>query len=290
AGMGGGTGTGAAPIIAKIAREMGILTLGIVSKPFPFEGKKRSDNAENGIRHLRQYVDTLIVIPNEKLCEIYGNATLKEAFNQADNVLYQAAKAVSDIITVTGYMNVDFADVKSVMQNMGYALMGTGVAEGENRAINAARAAIDNPLLNDISLAGCQSLLLNITAGSDILMSEFEEVSNVIVNETGKNANIFMGTIFDDTMAGKISVTIIATGLGKEEEIELPLEAPIPVQNRTQTIPSKNPNDEITEIFKRLNINDPALDTEKKQAANADEPTRIQPLRTDVPSFLKALD
>ena len=290
AGMGGGTGTGAAPIIAKIAREMGILTLGIVSKPFPFEGKRRSDNAENGIRHLRQYVDTLIVIPNEKLCEIYGNATLKEAFNQADNVLYQAAKAVSDIITVTGYMNVDFADVKSVMQNMGYALMGTGVAEGENRAINAARAAIDNPLLNDISLAGCQSLLLNITAGSDILMSEFEEVSNVIVNETGKNANIFMGTIFDDTMAGKISVTIIATGLGKEEEVELPLEAPIPVQNRTQSIPPKNPNDEITEIFKRLNINDPALDTEKKQAANAEEPTRIQPLRTDVPSFLKALD
>jgi len=145
-------------------------------------------------------------------------------------------------------------------------------------------------LLNDISLAGCQSLLLNITAGSDILMSEFEEVSNVIVNETGKNANIFMGTIFDDTMAGKISVTIIATGLGKEEEMELPLEAPIPVQNRTQTIPPKNPNDEITEIFKRLNINDPALDTEKKQAANAEEPTRIQPLRTDVPSFLKALD
>ncbi len=290
AGMGGGTGTGAAPIIAKIAREMGILTLGIVSKPFPFEGKKRSDNAENGIRHLRQYVDTLIVIPNEKLCEIYGGATLKEAFNQADNVLYQAAKAVSDIITVTGYMNVDFADVKSVMQNMGYALMGTGVAEGENRAINAARAAIDNPLLNDISLAGCQSLLLNITAGSDILMSEFEEVSNVIVNETGKNANIFMGTIFDDSMAGKISVTIIATGLGKEEEADLPLEAAIPAQNRIQTNPVKNPNDEITEIFKRLNINDPALDTEKKQAANAEEPTRIQPLRTDVPSFLKALD
>jgi cell division protein FtsZ len=138
-------------------------------------------------------------------------------------------------------MNVDFADVKSVMQNMGYALMGTGVAEGENRAINAARAAIDNPLLNDISLAGCQSLLLNITAGSDILMSEFEEVSNVIVNETGKNANIFMGTIFDDTMAGKISVTIIATGLGKEEEVELPLEAPIPVQNRTQYYPTKTP-------------------------------------------------
>ncbi len=291
AGMGGGTGTGAAPIIAKIAREMGILTLGIVTQPFPFEGKKRADNAENGIRHLREYVDTLIVIPNEKLCEIYGQSTLTEAFNQADNVLYQAAKAVSDIITITGYINVDFADVKSVMQNMGYALMGTGMAEGENRAINAARAAIDNPLLADISLAGCQSLLLNITAGSDILMSEFEEVSNVIVNETGKNANIIMGTIFDDNMAGKISVTIIATGLAKEEETGK-------VVDFTPNIPVKKPgsesskaaNDEISDILKRLNLNDPASDTQSKQAEGADEPTRIQPLRTDVPSFLKALD
>ncbi|MCB5267923.1 MAG: cell division protein FtsZ [Candidatus Cloacimonetes bacterium] len=290
AGMGGGTGTGATPIIAKIAREMGILTLGIVTKPFPFEGARRADNADNGIRHLREYVDTLIVIPNEKLCEIYGQSTLSAAFNQADNVLYQAAKAVSDIITITGYINVDFADVKSVMQNMGYALMGTGMAEGENRAILAARSAIDNPLLNDISLAGCQSLLLNITAGSDILMDEFTEVSNVIVNETGKNANIIMGTIFDENMAGKISVTIIATGLAKDEDQSNVVDFTPPTQVRSTAQNPKMPNDEITEIMRRLNISDPALDTSKKQAASAEEPSRIQPMRTDVPSFLKALD
>lgn len=292
AGMGGGTGTGAAPIIAKIAREMGILTLGIVTRPFPFEGRKRAENAENGIRHLREYVDTLIVIPNEKLCEIYGQSTLSAAFDQADNVLYQAAKAVSDIITITGYINVDFADVKAVMQNMGFALMGTGSAEGENRAINAARSAIDNPLLNDISLAGCQSLLLNITAGPDILMSEFEEVSNVIVNETGKNANIIMGTIFDENMAGKISVTIIATGLSKEEEPSNVVDFAPPMQAKPlhQTTPQKVANDEITEIMRRLNISDPAQETIKKQTAGADEPNRIQVQRTEVPSFLKALD
>lgn len=296
AGMGGGTGTGAAPIIAKIAREMGILTLGIVTTPFPFEGKKRAENAKHGIQHLREYVDTLIVIPNEKLCEIYAKATLIEAFGHADDVLYQAAKAVSDIIMITGRVNVDFADVKTVMQNMGFALMGTGIAEGENRSINAARAAIDNPLLSDISLRGCKSLLLNINAGPDILMSEYEEVSNVIVNETGKDANIIMGVIVDDKMTGKISVTIIATGLDKESEeydrdkiLDFPT---IPVQKSVhETIPAKkSTNEEIEDIFNILNFNNPANAVDKTSKPNAEEPARIQPLRTDVPSFLKALD
>lgn len=293
AGMGGGTGTGATPIIAKIAREMGILTLGIVTTPFPFEGQKRQENADHGIRHLSEYVDTLIVIPNEKLCEIYGSATLITAFNNADDVLYEAAKAVSDIITITGLINVDFADVKAIMQNMGYALMGTGVAEGESRAINAARAAIDNPLLTDISLAGCQSLLLNITAGEDILMSEVEEVSNVIVNETGSNANIIMGLIIEESMAGKVSVTLIATGLDKERN-----ERPDNIQDFPKFSPSKsveqpaqttNPNDEISNILKTLGINSQSNE-EKPSNGNADDPTRIKPMRTDVPSFLKALD
>jgi cell division protein FtsZ len=290
AGMGGGTGTGAAPIIAKIAREMGILTLGIVTSPFPFEGKKREDNASNGVKHLKEYVDTLIVIPNEKLCEMYSGVTIVEAFHKADNVLFEAAKAVSDIINVNGYINVDFADVKTVMQNMGYALMGTGVAEGENRAINAARAAIDNPLLCDVNLQGCQSLLLNITAGSDILMSEFEDVSNVIVNETGKAANIIMGMIFDDNMTGKISVTLIATGLDKEGEKEKLIDFPGLNHhiNPAPPTPTKSPETEVEEIFARLNINQPAQKEERKPAA--DEPQRIPTLRTDVPSFLKALD
>lgn len=289
AGMGGGTGTGAAPVIAKIAREMGILTLGIVTSPFPFEGKKRSENATHGIHHLREYVDTLIVIPNEKLCEIYPGLTVIEAFHKTDGVLFEAAKAVSDIINVNGYVNVDFADVKTVMQNMGYALMGTGVAEGENRGINAARAAIDNPLLSDVNLQGCQSLLLNITAGPDILMSEFEEVSNVIVNETGKAANIIMGIIMDENLMGKISVTLIATGLNKEEKENV---VDFPAfnlhTNPTPVVQPKSPDTEMEDIFARLNINQPVAKEERKPAA--DEPQRIPTLRTDVPSFLKALD
>ena len=290
AGMGGGTG--ATPVIAKIAREMGILTLGIVTTPFPFEGKKREENADHGIRHLSEYVDTLIVIPNEKLCEIYGNATLKSAFNNADNVLYEAAKAVSDIITITGLINVDFADVKTVMQNMGYALMGTGVAEGENRAINAARLAISNPLLADVSLAGCQSLLLNITCGEDILMSEFADVSNVIVNETGKGATIILGAILDPELTGKISVTIIATGLGKEslsgKIVDFPnFESPKIDQSKPE-ISASSIEDDVKDIFKTLGINKNM--EEEKNTSSADDTNRIKALRTDVPSFLKALD
>lgn len=292
AGMGGGTGTGATPVIAKIAREMGILTLGIVTTPFPFEGKKREENADHGIRHLSEYVDTLIVIPNEKLCEIYGNATLKSAFNNADNVLYEAAKAVSDIITITGLINVDFADVKTVMQNMGYALMGTGVAEGENRAINAARLAISNPLLADVSLAGCQSLLLNITCGEDILMSEFADVSNVIVNETGKGATIILGAILDPELTGKISVTIIATGLEKEslsgKIVDFPdFESPKIDQSKPE-ISASSIEDDVKDIFKTLGINKNM--EEEKNTSSADDTNRIKALRTDVPSFLKALD
>ncbi|HNZ32775.1 MAG TPA: cell division protein FtsZ [Candidatus Cloacimonas sp.] len=291
AGMGGGTGTGAAPIIAKIAREMGILTFGIVTSPFPFEGKKRAENAMYGIKHLCEFVDTLLVIPNSKLCEIYSTLALEDAFHQADNVLYEAAKAVSDIINVTGLINVDFADVKSIMQNMGYALIGSGLAEGDDRAINAARAAIDNPLLTHISLQGCQSLLLNITAGHDILMSEFDEVSNVIVSETGKAANIIMGIILDDSMAGKIRVTIIATGLDKEGKthlIDFPGLPNIEETTEENVKIVKESDEEIKDIFARLNINKPATKEEPKQVTN--ETGRVPPLRTDVPSFLKALD
>jgi cell division protein FtsZ len=288
AGMGGGTGTGAAPVIAKIAREMGILTLGIVTSPFPFEGKKRADNADHGIKNLREYVDTLIVIPNGKLSEIYSGITLEEAFNKADNILFEAAKAVSDIINVTGYMNVDFADVKAVMQNMGYALMGSGVGEGENRAINAARSAIDNPLLRDLNLQGCQSLLLNITAGHDFLMSEFEEVTNVIVNETGKAGNIITGVILEDKMSGKINVTIIATGLERDEKNKLIDFPGLPVHTQTPVLVEKSAQAEIDDILSILNINQPAPKEERKTSAN--EPNRIPSLRTDVPSFLKALD
>lgn len=293
AGMGGGTGTGAAPIVAKIAREMGILTLGIVSTPFSFEGAKRAQNAEHGIKHLSEYVDTLIVIPNEKLCEIYGEMRFHEAFHNANQILFEAAKAVSDIITINGFINVDFADVKAVMQNTGYALMGTGIAEGENRAINAARNAISNPLLSDINLAGCKSLLLNITMGDDVLMSEFEEVSSVIVNETGKDANIIMGVIIDENLAGKISVTIIATGLSKADNIESDFSFPRfdiaspskSMKDETNYIAEPTPDD----ILKKLDLYKPEKNDVEADESNA-EINRIKALRTDVPSFLKALD
>ncbi|MDP2173000.1 MAG: cell division protein FtsZ [Candidatus Cloacimonadaceae bacterium] len=293
AGMGGGTGTGAAPVIAKIARELGILTLGIVTTPFTFEGKKRHSNAEEGIRNLSEYVDTLIIIPNSKLCDIYADQTLINAFHKADGILFEAAKAVSDIINVSGLVNVDFADVKTIMQNMGHALMGTGTAEGDNRAVMAAKAAINNPLLSDINLHGCQSLLINVTAGPDIIMNEFEEVSSVIVNETGSAANIIMGIIIDPNMVGKVSVTIIATGLNRNEGQrvldfpKLPISQPGTGPQITKT---KSDDEEIEDIFTRLNINQPAKKDDKDQR-NQDEviPMPLTP-RTDLPSFLKALD
>jgi len=291
AGMGGGTGTGAAPVIAKAARDLGILTLGIVTTPFPFEGKKRKGNADDGIHKMSEFVDTLIVIPNARLCEIYSDLTLLEAFHKADNVLYEAAKAVSDIINVSGLINVDFADVKAVMQNMGYALMGTGINDGENRSVMAAKAAINNPLLSDISLQGCHSLLINITAGPDIKMNEFEDVSSVIVNETGSAANIIMGAIIDPAMIGKVSVTIIATGLksGGENVFDFPNIAinPAPA-TKPQETKSAIAGDNIEEIFHRLNINQPNSKDEKHTEAE-EEKRQLNP-RTDLPSFLKALD
>ena len=295
AGMGGGTGTGGAPVIAKIAREMGILTLGIVSTPFSFEGRKRKENAAEGIRNLKEYVDTLIVIPNEKLCQIYSDLSVVEAFKHADNVLFEAAKAVSDIINLSGYINLDFADVKAVMQNMGYALMGTGTAEGENRAVNAAKAAINNPLLSDVDLAGCQSMLINITAGTDMKMSEFEEVSNVVVNETGSAANIITGLIYDDTMMGKVSVTLIATGLKSlEGERIIDFPAPTYMQSTPTNTPAKAPQEnveeEIQDIFARLDINSSGNKNQGENKPKTEDNNRGPNLRTDIPSFLKALD
>lgn len=296
AGMGGGTGTGAAPIITKIARDLGILTLGIVTTPFPFEGKKREINAETGIRNMAEHVDSMIVIPNSKLTEIYGELTLLDAFHKADNVLYEAAKAVSDIINISGLVNVDFADVNTALQNMGYALMGTGSAEGENRAVTAAKAAISNPLLSDISLHGCKALLINTTAGPDFMMNEFEEISSVIVSETGSNANTIMGIIIDPDMMGKISVTIIATGLqssapnvqeffpGKTID-----EKPAAPKKQAQPKQTKRPEDDIEEIFQILNINQPSTQEEDPAPNSEEEPLMLTP-RTNLPSFLKALD
>lgn len=213
AGMGGGTGTGAAPIIAKTAKEMDILTVGIVTTPFNFEGKRRKTFADEGLENLKRSVDCLLIISNDKIKEMYGNLALREAFGHANNILTTAAKGIAEIITHPGYINVDFEDVKTVMKSSGVALMGSAMAEGQDRAINAVKAALASPLLNDNQILGAKNILLNITSGSqEVLMEELEQISSYIQNESGLTAEMIFGTSFDESIGDKISVTLIATG------------------------------------------------------------------------------
>ncbi len=213
AGMGGGTGTGAAPIIAKTAKEMDILTVGIVTTPFNFEGKKRKTFADEGLENLKRSVDCLLIISNDKIKDMYGNLALREAFGHANNILTTAAKGIAEIITQPGYINVDFEDVKTVMKASGVALMGSAMAEGEDRALVAVKAALASPLLNDNQIVGAKNILLNISSGTEeILMEEFEQISAYIQNESGLSAELILGTSFDESLGNKISVTLIATG------------------------------------------------------------------------------
>lgn len=224
-GMGGGTGTGAGPVVAEIARECGALTVGIVSKPFAFEGRRRLQVAEEGIDELKQVVDTLIVVPNERLREVVDKGTtIQEAFRVADSVLLNATRGISDLITVTGLVNVDFADVKTIMTEMGQALMGTGYGVGENRAIESAQEAICSPLLEDMSIAGASGVLINITGGPDLSLHEVNEVSSVIHDAAGEDANIIFGAVIDPDLKGEIRVTVIATGIGGHRVVAKPVE------------------------------------------------------------------
>ena len=222
AGMGGGTGTGAAPIIAEVAREMGILTVAVVTKPFPFEGRKRMQIAEEGIRELGQHVDSLITIPNEKLLTVLGkDASLLSAFSKANDVLLGAVQGIADLIMRPGMINVDFADVKTVMSEMGMAMMGTGHASGANRAREAAEAAIRSPLLEDVNLMGARGILVNITAGPDLSLGEFTEVGNTVEEFASETATVVVGTVIDPELRDELRVTVVATGLG--ERIEKPI-------------------------------------------------------------------
>lgn len=219
AGMGGGTGTGAAPIVAEVAREMGILTVAVVTKPFLFEGGKRMKVAEAGLAALHETVDSLITIPNEKLLAVMGkNTSLLDAFASANDVLLGAVQGIADLITRNGMINVDFADVKTVMSEMGMAMMGTATATGENRAREAAEAAIRSPLLEDINLQGARGILVNITAGMDLNLGEFTEVGNVVREFASDSATVVVGTVIDPEMEEKLKVTVVATGLGGERE------------------------------------------------------------------------
>jgi len=215
AGMGGGTGTGAAPVVAEVARDLGILTVAVVTKPFPFEGRKRMVIAEAGIKELGERVDSLITIPNEKLLSVLGKSTsLLDAFKAANNVLLGAVQGIADLIIRPGMINVDFADVRTVMSEMGMAMMGTGRATGENRAREAAEAAIRSPLLEDVNLQGARGILVNITAGIDLSLGEYSEVGSIIEEFASGDATVVVGTVIDPDMANELRVTVVATGLG----------------------------------------------------------------------------
>ena len=235
AGMGGGTGTGAAPIIAQAARELGVLTVGVVTKPFQFEGAKRMRQAEDGVEALQKVVDTLIIIPNQNLFRLANEkTTFTEAFSMADDVLYQGVKGVTDLMVRPGLINLDFADVRAVMDEMGKAMMGTGEAEGEDRAIQAAEKAIANPLLDEISLRGAKGVLINITGGHDLTLFELDEAANRIREEVDPEANIIVGSTLDETMGGMMRVSVVATGIDA-----LDVNTDMPVPRRSMSKPLK---------------------------------------------------
>lgn len=290
AGMGGGTGTGAAPVIASLARELGILTVGIVTLPFSFEGRKRTQQAKAGIEELRRSVDTLLIICNDKLRELEGDLKLSEAFFKADNILAVAAKGIAEIITVTGYINVDFEDVKTVMKDSGKAIMGSGMASGENRALEAVQIAMSSPLLDDANIRGASNILLYISSGtSEITLDEVMEITDYIQHEAGSGADIIWGNGTDDTLDDKISITLIATGFdsisGKQTEISKPEVVVYPLnqedpRNVVKTIEPAKPNpapiEEITLINKFQTPAEPMM----AEPAPQEKPAYQEPPRT----------
>lgn len=293
AGMGGGTGTGAGPVVAKIAKDMGILTVGIVTVPFSFEGKKRKEQAEEGIKEMRDAVDTLLIINNEKLRDMYGNLTIRNAYAQADQVLASAAKGIAEVISKTGFINVDLNDVNTVMKDSGVAIMGTATADGENRAITAAEKALSSPLLNDNDITGAKQVLLNITFGDlELTMDEMSEITDFIVDAAGGSAEMIMGQGYDETLGDSICVTVIATGfqsnstvdtgvtpeepkktyldLGGEEAtmIQTPITSPTEPFSRTEEV--EEPKEEIMPYLKTVEpvINEVESEVEDEEEDN----------------------
>ena len=285
-GMGGGTGTGAAPVVAQISRELGILTVGIVTLPFKFEGPKRYNRALEGIAEMKKSCDTLIAIPNQKLLSVVDKSTtLPEAFQMADGILHQAAKGISDLINVHGMINLDFADVETIMKNMGEAIMGTGTAAGEERAALAAQQAISSPLLDNASLAGAQGVLVNITGGENITLHEIDEATSIILDEAGESANIIVGAVIDPTMKDEIQVTVISTGfntVNMETEINKHIENSIPTRtlqdlvNEPLHVQKEDAPEEADETTQKRIVFD---DTQESPA--------IYEKRLEVPAFLR---
>ena len=285
-GMGGGTGTGAAPVVAQISRELGILTVGIVTLPFKFEGPKRYNRALEGIAEMKKSCDTLIAIPNQKLLSVVDKSTtLPEAFQMADGILHQAAKGISDLINVHGLINLDFADIETIMKNMGEAIMGTGTAAGEERAALAAQQAISSPLLDNASLAGAQGVLVNITGGENITLHEIDEATSIILDEAGESANIIVGAVIDPKMKDEIQVTVISTGfntVNMETEINKHIEKSVPTRtlqdlvNKPLHVQKEDAPEEADETTQKRIVFD---DTQESPA--------IYEKRLEVPAFLR---
>jgi len=276
AGLGGGTGTGGAPIVAELAKEMGALTVAVVTRPFEFEGKQRNMHAEEGVAELRCTVDTLIVVPNQRLLSLGGrNLSLLDAFKKADDILYHAVKGISDLIIVPGLINLDFADVKNIMSRMGLALMGTGSASGENRAVEAAQRAISSPLLEDNTIQGAHGVLLNITGGPDMTLHEINEASSLIQKEAHEDANIIFGTVIDKNMGDEIRITVIATGFED-------------MAQKRQGIPN------ITRVggYRREDLSMPAYLRNKEKSAESGNVVKLgtiddENLDLEIPTFLR---
>lgn len=274
AGMGGGTGTGAAPEVAKLAKDMGILTVAVVTKPFPFEGKKRLDFANQGITELSNYVDSLITIPNEKLLKVMGKGTpLLQAFSAANDVLKGSVQGIAELITRTGLVNVDFADVKTVMSEMGTAMMGSGIGRGEDRAEEAAEAAIACPLLEDIDLSGARGILVNITAGMDFAIDEYEIIGNAVKAFASENATVVVGTVIDPELEDEIRVTVVATGIGADRKPDISL-----VKNDSG-LPTRDP---VAPSEGRVSGS-----VEGSQAVKLDEEQSGELEYLDIPAFLR---
>ena len=277
AGMGGGTGTGAAPIVAEVAREMGILTVAVVTKPFSFEGKKRMGFAAHGIEELSKNVDSLITIPNDKLLKVLGRGiSLLDAFKAANDVLLGAVQGIAELITRPGLINVDFADVRTVMREMGTAMMGTGSASGDDRAEEAAEKAISSPLLEDVDLAGARGILVNITAGMDMTIEEFETVGNAVKAFASENATVVVGTVIDPEMDDELRVTVVATGIGAERKPDITLVK----NNMVQERPARQPL--ISEALQSR-----VMEEAPAKVVNAEPQARREPDYLDIPAFLR---
>ena len=288
-GMGGGTGTGAAPIIAEVAKEMGILTVAVVTRPFPFEGRKRMQIADEGIRLLSESVDSLITIPNEKLLTILGkDASLLSAFAKADDVLAGAVRGISDIIKRPGMINVDFADVRTVMSEMGMAMMGTGCASGPNRAREATEAAIRNPLLEDVNLQGARGILVNITAGPDLSLGEYSDVGSIIEAFASDHAMVKVGTVIDPDMRDELHVTVVATGLGAK--IEKPTKVVDNTLQSSQSISTPAPARQESPAVNYRDLDRPTVMRNQAQAGAA-AAAKVNPQDDldylDIPAFLR---